>query len=123
MYERRYVEYALELAKGIGMTQLAFARAIWPEKTDAVANTTIIALRKGNSRGKPQNLRVSDAIKMSEVLGKEYPSMCFEVWERLKYELRDNLKDRPQITTSEKKISPAAPASSTPVAPDLEMSK
>lgn len=87
MFEREFVEYALALAKNSGMTQQEFAMHIWPSKTPAAANTTIIALKNVNSRGKPQNLRVSDAIRMAEAVGREYPSLCFEVWERLKMEL------------------------------------
>lgn len=83
-FERSYVEYALELARKNGMNQSEFAKAIWPLKSDASAVTTIIALKGKNSRGKPQNLRVSDAIRMAEILGREFPSLCFEVWEKSK---------------------------------------
>ena len=83
-FERSYVEYALELARKNGMNQSEFAKAIWPLKPDASAVTTIIALKGKNSRGKPQNLRVSDAIRMAEILGREFPSLCFEVWEKSK---------------------------------------
>lgn len=83
-FERSYVEYALELARKSGMNQSEFAKAIWPLKSDASANTTIIALKGTNSRGKPQNLRISDAIRMAEILGREFPSLCFEVWEKSK---------------------------------------
>lgn len=83
-FERSYVEYALELARKNGMNQSEFAKAIWPLKPDASAKTTLIALKGKNSRGKPQNLRVSDAIRMAEILGREFPSLCFEVWEKSK---------------------------------------
>ena len=86
MFERKYVEYALYLARKKNMNQLEFAKAVWPHKSEGAANTTIIALKSQNSRGKPQNLRVSDAIRMAEILDKEYPSMNFEVWERCKLE-------------------------------------
>lgn len=88
-FERSYVEYALELARKIGMNQSEFAKAIWPLKSDASANTTIIALKNKNSRGKPQNLRISDAIRMAEILGREFPSLCFEVWEKNKLACKD----------------------------------
>lgn len=83
-FERSYVEYALELARKNGMNQSEFAKAIWPLKSDGSAITTIIALKGKNSRGKPQNLRMSDAIRMAEILGREFPSLCFEVWEKSK---------------------------------------
>lgn len=86
MFERRYVELALEIAKSLGMTQLDFTRAVWPNKSDASGTTTIIALKRQNSRGKPQNLRVADAISMARAIGREYPSLCFEVWEKMKCE-------------------------------------
>ena len=95
MFERRFVEYALELANAQSMTQRDFASAVWPEKSEASANTTIIALKKQNSRGKPQNLRMSDAIRMAEVLGREFPSLCFEVWEQVKISVK-SLNDVPR---------------------------
>lgn len=92
MFERRFVEYALDLAREKNMSQVDFAKAVWPLKSEASATTTIIALKRQNSRGKPQNLRVSDAIKMAEVVGKEFPSMSFEVWESLKLEDKQTRK-------------------------------
>lgn len=86
-FERSYVEYALELARKNGMNQSEFAKALWPLKPDASAKTTLIALKGKNSRGKPQNLRVSDAIRMAEILGREFPSLCFEVWEKSKLKI------------------------------------
>lgn len=88
MFERRFVETVLDIARHKGMTQQEFARATWPMRSDATATSTIIALKRHNSRGKPQNLRVADAIRMAEVVGREYPSLCFEVWENLKLEMQ-----------------------------------
>lgn len=107
MFERRFVETVLKLAKDKGMTQQEFAKAIWPLMTDASATTTIIALKRVNSRGKPQNLRVSDAIKMAEIVGREYPSLCFEVWENLKIEMQRTKISREsyeRITSGDKTV-------------------
>lgn len=100
MFEEKYVAHALKLARQKKMTQIGFAAAVWPEMTRETANTTIIALKNGNSRGKKQNLRVSDAVKMAEILGREYPSLCFEVWERLRCELQDQDESLPPRQTT-----------------------
>lgn len=100
MFEERYVAHVLDLARQMKMTQIGFAAAVWPEMTRDSANTTIIALKSGNSRGKKQNLRVSDAVRMAQIIGREYPSLCFEVWEKLRYELQEqDASSSPRRTT------------------------
>lgn len=110
MFERKYVEYALSLARKKNMNQSEFAHAVWPHKTEAAATTTIIALKRQNSRGKPQNLRVSDAIRMAEILDKEYPSMNFEVWERCKLEAGEKMEEvvPPKNENSAQKTMPGS---------------
>lgn len=114
-FERSYVEYALELARKIGMNQSEFAKAIWPLKSDASANTTIIALKNKNSRGKPQNLRISDAIRMAEILGREFPSLCFEVWEKSKLARKgaDSVSDAETFPRHYQEVPPTAAGAET----------
>lgn len=105
MYSERYVKLAIETAELMGMTLIEFASKVWPEKTKEAANTTIHALKNLNSRGKQQNLRVSDAVRMAEVLGREYPSFCFEVWEKLRLETQPGKAISPKTKEKAKKES------------------
>ena len=61
-YERCFISTVFEHASKKFKTHIQFARELWPGKGDANVSTRIRAIRDCNSRGKPQGLKMSDAI-------------------------------------------------------------
>ena len=68
--ERTFVEYVDKLADKKSMGKGEFAAKVWPEDTQKAAANRWSAMRNtAANTGKPQGLLVSDAYRISKVLG------------------------------------------------------
>lgn len=68
--ERDFVEYVDRLADAKGMGKGEFAAKVWPEDSRKAAANRWSAIRNtAANTGKPQGLPVSDAYRISRVLG------------------------------------------------------
>lgn len=88
MFERCFVAVACE--KGVRQygSVMAFAKAIWPTKDEKSAAQTLYSIQgKSNKTGKPQRLKLDEAVRIVELLDgyqDKFPSFCFEVSELLR---------------------------------------
>ncbi len=88
MFERCFVAVACE--KGVRQygSVMAFAKAIWPTKDEKSAAQTLYSIQgKSNKTGKPQRLKLDEAVRIVELLDgyqNKFPSFCFEVSELLR---------------------------------------
>lgn len=88
MFERCFVAMACE--KGVKQygSVMAFAKAIWPMKDEKSAAQTLYSIQgKSNKTGKPQRLKLDEAVRIVELLDgyqNKFPSFCFEVSEFLR---------------------------------------
>lgn len=88
MFERCFVAVACE--KGVRQygSVMAFAKAIWPAKDEKSAAQTLYSIQgKSNKTGKPQRLKLDEAVRIVELLDgyqNKFPSFCFEVSELLR---------------------------------------
>lgn len=87
MFERCFVAVACE--KGIRKygSAMAFAKEIWPNKDEKNAAQTLYAIQgKSSKTGKPQKLRLDEAVLMVSLLDEysSFASFCFEIGEKLR---------------------------------------
>lgn len=72
LLERAFVELVAGRAKGRGWKKGEFAAMLWPGDTPKAAAARWTAMRsKASNTGKPQGVLISDAQRMSEVLGED----------------------------------------------------
>ena len=68
--ERAFVEYVDKLADKNGLGKGEFAAKVWPEDSQKAAANRWSAMRNiAPNTGKPQGLLISDAYRISKVLG------------------------------------------------------
>lgn len=104
-YERCLIATIFEHAKKKFKSQIQFAREVWPGYQDANVNTKIRAIRKKNSRGKPQGLKVEDAAKMAEVLGFPFSSLALEVETKLRLGWSEEIGEAQLALTASKEVN------------------
>lgn len=128
LFERCFVAVAFELGIKQYGSVMAFAKSIWPEKEEKSAAQTLYAIQgKSSKTGKPQMLRLHEAVKIVGLLEKApaFPSFCFEISEkiRLGWTPNDELENPGGQAVSngeqEKKEAPAHNAPGRPI-PALE---
>lgn len=87
LFERCFVAVAFELGIKQYGSVMAFAKGIWPEKEEKSAAQTLYAIQgKSSKTGKPQMLRLHEAVKIVGLLEKApaFPSFCFEISEKIR---------------------------------------
>ncbi|MBI9078324.1 MAG: hypothetical protein JEY79_01130 [Pseudodesulfovibrio sp.] len=84
-FERELVELLVEVytAPPFEMSDAAFSRAIFGDNTTSTGRWHRIK-KTSLTIGKPQNLTVAQAVEAAAVLGMDFPSLAFKVFERLK---------------------------------------
>jgi hypothetical protein len=87
-YERCFVSVVDEIIKEEWGTYSKFAKEVkdaseeWPDGEAAV--NKLRRIRNASKHGKPQKLTLADAFAFSQLIGIEFPSLAFKVFERMK---------------------------------------
>lgn len=115
MFERCFVAIACE--KGVAKygSAMAFAKKIWPEKDEKNAAQKLYdILGKSNKTGKPQKLRLEEAVHIASLVDDNinFAQFCFEICEKLRLgwiePVKDNSAKDKNIQPVMEKKSPAA---------------
>ena len=78
MFERCFVAEAVKLGTEEFGSVMAFAKKIWPEKDDKTAAQTLYnTAQKSSKTGKPQSLKLAEAIRIAELLSKNVHFSAF----------------------------------------------
>ncbi len=86
-FERKFIERVAEIIKeSPGMNHSKFARIVWGDVSGVVEKWRRI--RNSSKKGKPQNLTLSDALRMMNALQTEFPSFAWETKQDLDLEVR-----------------------------------
>ena len=80
IFERAFVKEVFRVAEEKYGTLNRYALVVWPDREKRSAVQTAYNLKNPVSRtGKPQSVRLSDAVRMVEVLGIDFPSFCWRI--------------------------------------------
>lgn len=76
LFERKYIEHIADMLDKSGVSYSDFARKVFPDQGNPEGKWR--RLRNGHM-GKFPSLGVADAVRMSEALGENYPSLVWQV--------------------------------------------
>lgn len=90
-FERLFIEEAIRQGEAKYGSVIAYGVAVWPEKEKRTAGQTMYNLKNTTKTGKPQSVRLHEAVRMVHALDdkKEFASFCFEISERLRMREKD----------------------------------
>ena len=99
-YERCFVNVVDEIIKEEWGSYSRFAKEVkdaseeWPDGEAAV--NKLRRIRNASKHGKPQKLTLADAFAFSQLIGIEFPSLAFKVFERMKtFEFQQDQRANP----------------------------
>lgn len=85
-FERLFILEAIRRGEEKYGNARSYGVAVWPDKEKRVAGQTMYNLRNTTKTGKPQSIRLHEAVRMVSVLDKGFASFCFEVSEKIRIE-------------------------------------
>lgn len=83
-FERLFILEAIRVGEEVFGSARAYGVAMWPEREKRVAGQTMYNLRNTTKTGKPQSIRLHEAVRMVELLSRSFPSFCFEIAEKIR---------------------------------------
>lgn len=83
-FERLFILEAIRVGEEVFGSARAYGVAMWPEREKRVAGQTMYNLRNTTKTGKPQSIRLHEAVRMVELLNRSFPSFCFEIAEKIR---------------------------------------
>lgn len=89
-FERMFVLEAIRIGEEIYGSVKAYGVAMWPEREKSVAGQTMYSLQGTTKTGKPQSLKLHQAVRMAELLNKGFASFCFEISEKIRLQSSGN---------------------------------
>ena len=110
-FERLFIVEALRLGEEIYGSVRAYGEAVWPEKSKQVAGQTMYNLKHITKTGKPQAVRLHEAVKMIEALNRRFASFCFEISEKIRLQNEGKLIFSPPKSATKKEQEINAPES------------
>ncbi len=101
LFERCFVAVACESGIRQFGSLMAFAKKIWPEKDEKTAAQTLYAIQNKSSKtGKPQKLKLQEAVRIVDLLDEysSFASFCFEISEKIRMGWDTEENDDPEFT-------------------------
>lgn len=100
-FERLFILEAIRLGEETYGSARAYGVAMWPEREKRVAGQTMYNLRNTTKTGKPQSIRLHEAVRMIELLNRGFASFCFEISEKIRLQ-----NENAQIAPPSKNVDP-----------------
>lgn len=84
-FERLFLQEAIRRGEEKYGNARAYGIAMWPHRESRVAGQTMYNLRNVTKTGKPQSIKLHEAVRMVELLEcGSFASFCFEISEKLR---------------------------------------
>ena len=90
-FERMFISEAIRLGEEAYGSARAYGVAMWPDREKRVAGQTMYNLRNTTKTGKPQSIRLHEAVRMVALLGCNFASFCFEISEKVRMQSQESV--------------------------------